>query len=58
MIEVKTLFADWHEVTKEQAKKFVLNMKNGITNMNNGKKNKYIKSKIRGATIEELLSRK
>lgn len=56
MIEIKSTFSDWHEVSKEQAKEYVKFL---LQNMNAIKKTEqaeYInKNKLRGITVEELL---
>lgn len=67
MIEIKSIFSDWKEVSKEQAKEYVeYILSSGITCYgikkceNNDtallKLHKYIeKTKLRGITIKELL---
>jgi hypothetical protein len=56
MIKVKSLFLGWHEVSEEQAKRFVLTLKSGITAMNDIKRIEYINSRLQGATVQELLN--
>ena len=55
MIKVKSLFSGWNEVNKEQAKRFVLHLKNGITTMTDSKKIEYINTKLQGITVQELI---
>lgn len=67
MIQIKFIYSDWREVSKEQAKEFVENLlKSGITCNDIGKCEsndtalpklyKYIeRNYLKGITIEELL---
>ena len=55
MIKVKALFSGWNEVNKEQAKRFVLHLKNGITTMQDSEKIEYINNRLQGITVQELL---
>lgn len=56
MIEYKTPISGWHEVTKEQAKRCVLNSLNGMPAIPQDKKVDYINNKkLRGITVEALM---
>jgi hypothetical protein len=52
MIEIKTLYGGWREVTREQALAWIKHVKNGGGRIKD--KNKYINTRLRGATVEEL----
>ena len=55
-IEIKSPFTDWHEVSIEQARKYVQTNMNTITAMSGVRKVKFINDNlIRGITVEELL---
>ena len=55
-MEVKAWYSGWHEVTKEQAIRFVNTMRRGSTlNIEEFIKNMYDKH-LRGITVEELLN--
>lgn len=55
-IEVKTFYNGWKEVSKEQAKQFVLHIIRGISAIKEEEINDYInKNKLRGITVEKLL---
>lgn len=57
MVEIKSLFTDWHTVTKEQAKKYIQFVYNNITAMNEKQKIEYIEQKrLRGITYKELMN--
>jgi len=57
MIEIKSLFSDWHEVTEEQAKKYVLWFIKHSPGVKDKEKIEYIhKNKLRGVTIQELFT--
>ena len=54
-IQIKSIFTDWHEVSKKQAKKYVKFLLTHITTKENEELIKYIEeNKIRGITINEL----
>lgn len=54
-IEIKSLFTDWHEVSREQAKDYVKFLLGNITTKKNKELIQYIESqKLRGITIKEL----
>lgn len=54
-IEIKSLFTDWHEVSKQQAKDYVKFLLSNITTKKNKELIQYIESqKLRGITIKEL----
>ena len=54
-IEIKSLFTDWHEVSREQAKDYVRFLLSNITTKGNEELEQYIeKNKLRGITIKEL----
>lgn len=54
-IEIKSLFTDWHEVSREQAKDYVKFLLSNITTKKNKELVQYIESnKLRGITIKEL----
>lgn len=55
-IEVKTYFNGWKEVSKEQAKKFVLHIIRNASAIKPEETNDYInQNRLRGITVEELL---
>lgn len=55
-ILVKPIFGGWKEVSKEQAKAFVLNIINHANAIKQTEVNEYInKNKLKGITLEELL---
>ena len=52
MLEIKTFFGDWKEVTREQAEVFYLNFYNGSQAIKTGDKQKYFnKHHIRGGHV-------
>lgn len=52
-IEVKSLFTGWHEVSAEQARRFVSHIMDGATGLKNPAE--YIENnRLRGCTIAEL----
>ena len=56
MIEIKSLFTDWHETDRETAKKYVAFLMKNIVNMREDKREEYINNnRIRGIKVEELL---
>ena len=58
MIEIKTFFADWHEVSREYAEKYIRQAMNGMTNLKEADKVKFVEEKrLRGITVAELLHR-
>ena len=55
-IEIKSHFTDWHEVTKEQAKKYAKFLLENITTLEGENLTRYIeKNKIHGIKLKELL---
>ena len=55
MIEIKTTFQDWKTIDTETALRFVTAVRDGLTNIPDGDKDKYInENRLRGATVEEL----
>lgn len=57
MIEIKSLFSEWHEVDVEKAISYVNTIKKGMINIKENEKNEYInKKRLRGTTVEELLN--
>ena len=55
-IEVKTFYNGWKEVSKEQAKQFVLHIIRNASAIKEEEINDYInKNKLRGITVEKLL---
>ena len=58
-IQIKSLFTNWHNVSEEQAIKYVTFLINNITTMNNEKVIEYIeKNRLKGITVDELLKGK
>lgn len=58
MIEIKTFFTDWHEVSREYAEKYIRQAMSGMTNLKEADKVKFVEEKrLRGITVEELLHR-
>ena len=56
MIEIKTMFSSWREVSVEQAREFVLNKMADITNIKDKDKPRFIEAHcLRGITVAELL---
>ena len=56
MIEIKSLFTDWHETTREQAKKYAKWLYNNITTMTESKKIEYIETnRLKGISFAELM---
>lgn len=56
-IQIKSHFTNWHYVTEEQAKKYVMFLLKNITAMSDQKKIDYINSnRLKNVTIEELLT--
>lgn len=56
MIEIKSLFTDWHEVDEKTAKQYIRALIKGITIMTKDQKIKYIEAnRLRGITVKELL---
>ena len=56
MIEIKSHFSDWHEVTRKQAKKYILYFINHSPGIKDKDKIKYIHTnKLKGITVQELL---
>lgn len=56
MIELKSLFTDWHEVTPDQARRFVNTFISGATGMTYSEKIDYLNEKcLRGTTVAELM---
>lgn len=54
-IEIKSLFTDWHEVSKEQAKRYVSHLFRNLPMIPQGKKTEWIeKNRLRGITVNEL----
>lgn len=53
-IEIKSLFGGWCSATREQAGRWAENIKNRAANIPSEKLNKYINSRLRGITAEEL----
>jgi hypothetical protein len=52
MIEIRSFFGEWKEVTEEQAMKFIKTLKSGMLTSN---KNEIINNRyLRGITVEEL----
>lgn len=55
MIEIKSFFSDWHEVTEEQAKKYALWFIEHSPALRGNDKIEYLyKNRLRGITIQEL----
>ncbi len=55
MIEMRSFFGEWKEVTEEQAMKFIKTLKSGMLT---SKKNEIINNRyLRGITVEELENR-
>lgn len=56
MIELKTTFTDWHEVTPKQARAYVNNFLSMVTGMTYAQKIDYLNAnRLRGATVAELM---
>ena len=55
-IKIKSFFGGWREVTKEQAKEWVLYMKKSTTLMSGEKLDDYLNSRLDGITVEKLLT--
>lgn len=56
MIMIKPIYGDWTEVTREQAKDFVLFLFKNMNGVAPEKQEDYInKNKIKGITVKELL---
>ena len=54
-IEIKSIYTDWHEVSREQAKDYVKFLLSNITTKKNKELVQYIESnKLRGITVKEL----
>lgn len=52
MIEIRSFFGEWKEVTEERAMKFIKTLKSGMLTSN---KNEIINNRyLRGITVEEL----
>ena len=59
MIEIKTFFTDWHEVSREKAEEFIKLVISGAQALPHVEKIKFIEEKrLRGITVEELLYKK
>ena len=55
MIEIKTRFSEWKVVDAETALRFITAVREGLTNIPEGDKDKYInENRLRGVTVEEL----
>ncbi len=58
MIEIRSFFQDWKEVSEEQAINYVLALRNSLPGIERDKRDDFINQKrLRGITVEELLSR-
>lgn len=56
MIEIKTLFSAWHEVTAEQARAYVNNFLSMTPGMTYSQKIDYLnENRLRGCTVAELM---
>ena len=56
MIEIKTLFSDWHEVTAEQARAYVNSFLSMAPGMTYTQKIDYLnENRLRGCTVAELM---
>lgn len=56
MIELRTLFTDWHEVTPQQARAYVNNFLANTPGMTYAQKIDYLNEKrLRGTTVAELM---
>lgn len=56
MIELRTLFTDWHEVTPKQARAYVNNFLANAPGMTYAQKIDHLNEKrLRGATVAELM---
>lgn len=55
MIEVKTFFHGWKEVTIEEAKEWAKTRYDGIMTMTDAEKEAHINSNMQGITLKELL---
>lgn len=58
MIEIKSAFTDWHEVSREYAEAYIKQAMSGMTNLKEVDKVKFVEEKrLRGITVAELLHR-
>ena len=58
MIEIKTFFTDWHEVSREKAEKYIRQVMRGAAALTDTEKVKLVEEKrLRGITVDELLHR-
>ncbi len=56
MIEIKRPITGWHEVSKDEAKRYVLFLLDHITAIPSNAKAEYINcNRLRGITVEELI---
>lgn len=56
MIELKSFFTGWHEVTPSQARKYVNTFISGATGMTYAEKIDYLNENcLRGTTVAELM---
>ena len=59
MIEIKTFFNDWREVSREKAEEYIKLVISGAQAMPHAEIIKFIEEKrLRGITVEELLYKK
>lgn len=57
MVEFKRTVTGWHEVSKDEAKQYVLFLMDRITAIPQNEKAAYInENRLRGITVEELLA--
>lgn len=57
MIEIRGFFADWHEVSKEQAKEYVIDIMKRMTALNKSEQIAFIEEKrLRGITVKDLFT--
>ena len=58
MIEIKSRFNGWIEVSKDKAKEFVKVLMNGMINIKEAEKENYINANnLRGITVNELVGK-
>lgn len=54
-IEIKSLFTDWHEVSEEQARRYVRHLLRSLPMIAKDKKTEWIEqNRLRGITVNEL----
>ena len=59
MIEIRSFFSDWHEVSKEQANEYVSNLMQRMTALKKSEQIAFIEQKrLRGISVKDLLSDK